>query len=107
VGVNVGALRFPLVLGAGGGAIYNLNDVTSSASATNCYDQIMKLAYLNQQSDGGSLTLRRGKKCLTEDELNAINNQDVQRNHPLNCANINAKPYPYYDAGLMKVMLIP
>ena len=27
--------------------------------------------------------------------------QDVARFHPLNCAKINAKPYPYFDAGLM------
>lgn len=103
----------------------------ASSTAGLCYDQLMKLAFLNQQSDGGAIELRRGKKCLTLDgqwlcfsiyiikanmrtylsahpdpmvtELNAIANQEVQRNHPLNCANINAKPYPYYDAGLMKV----
>ena len=37
-----------------------------ASTASSCYDQIVRLAYLNQQSDGGSLQLRRGKACLTE-----------------------------------------
>ena len=68
-----------------------------------CYKSIIRLAYLNQQQDGGSLSLRRGLNCLTEQELNDINDQDTARNHPLNCANLNAKPYPYFDGGLMKM----
>lgn len=28
-------------------------------------------------------------------------NSDVASNHPLNCAKMNAKPYPYFDGGLM------
>lgn len=31
-----------------------------------CYNAVMRLAYLNQQSDKGALELRRGKKCLTQ-----------------------------------------
>jgi hypothetical protein len=31
-----------------------------------CYDQLMKLAFLNQDQDEGSLQLRRSRKCLTE-----------------------------------------
>eukprot|EP01038_Epipyxis_sp_PR26KG_P005588 gene5588-7716_t len=73
----------------------------SSTTATQCYNTIMRLAYLNQQSDVGSLELRQGKPCLTETQLNAINNQDVADFHPLNCAKMNAKPYPYFDAGIM------
>lgn len=73
----------------------------SEQTANDCYDQIMRLAYLNQQSDSGSLVLRAGMKCLTQEELNDINNEDTADNHPLNCAKINAKPYPYYDAGVM------
>lgn len=73
----------------------------SAQTAQDCYDQIMRLAYLNQQSDSGSLVLRQGMKCLTQDELNLIAQEETADNHPLNCAKINAKPYPYYDAGVM------
>jgi len=59
------------------------------------------LSYLNQQSDGKSLRLRNGNRCLNQTELDAILNQDVANNHPLNCAKINAKPYPYFDGGIM------
>ena len=65
----------------------------------------MRLAYLNQQSDLGSLGLRRGRPCLTQDELDDIDNKQQRENHPLNCAKMNAKPYPYFDAGVMKVPL--
>lgn len=74
---------------------------TNSATANECYDTISRLAFLNQQSDSASLVLRQGKECLTEDELNAINNQNERDTHPLNCAKMNAKPYPYFDGGVM------
>jgi hypothetical protein len=75
----------------------------TTATATQCYDMVMRLAHLNQQLDGGSLVLRGGKDCLTLAELNtlAATNRDVAEYHPLNCAKINAKPHPYYDAGIM------
>lgn len=78
------------------------NPATDSEDIKNdCYETIMRLAYLNQQMDGGALVLRAGDKCLTEAQLNAIQNQDVAQNHPLNCAKLNAKPYPYFDGGVM------
>lgn len=67
----------------------------------NCYDLILRLAYLNQQNDNGALNLRRSADCLTQTELDAINNQQERENHPLNCAKLNAKPYPYFDGGVM------
>lgn len=73
----------------------------SKATGDQCYNTVMRLAYLNQQSDVGSLVLRAGKACLNQTQLNAINNQDVADFHPLNCAKINAKPYPYFDGGIM------
>lgn len=73
----------------------------SQATADQCYQTMMRLAYLNQQSDLGSLTLRANKPCLTQTELDEIRNQDVQHYHPLNCAKMNAKPYPYFDGGVM------
>lgn len=73
----------------------------SQATAQACYDTMMRLAYLNQQNDIGSLTLRAAKPCLTQAQLDAINNEDTADNHPLNCAKLNAKPFPYFDGGLM------
>merc|ERR1719218_581867 len=64
-----------------------------------CYEMMMRLTYLNQQSDGGALALRRSADCLTEDELDNINDKNTRENHPLNCAKLNAKPYPYFDGG--------
>jgi hypothetical protein len=79
------------------------NATPCATSGKDCLDQVMRLAYLNQQSDQGSLALRRGKPCLTQTELDAILNINERQNHPLNCAKINAKPYPYFDAGVMRV----
>lgn len=73
----------------------------SAATATDCYNSIMRLAYLNQQSDSGSLVLRAGQKCYTQDQLNAQATTDIADFHPLNCAKMNAKPYSYFDGGVM------
>jgi hypothetical protein len=82
----------------------SLYNATPCATAgADCLDQVMRLAYLNQQSDMGSLALRRGQPCLTQTELDAILNANERQNHPLNCAKMNAKPYPYFDAGVMRV----
>jgi len=70
-------------------------------SMNTCYDSIRRLAYLNQQSDKLSLTYRANKPCLTVTDLNQIRNRDVADFHPLNCAKLNAKPFPYFDAGIM------
>ena len=75
--------------------------VSDPSAAKPCYDAMMRLAYLNQQSDSGSLILRTSKPCLTSDQLDAILNQDVADYHPLNCAKLNAKPYSYFDGGVM------
>ena len=66
-----------------------------------CYEIVRRLAYLNQQRDMGSLLLRQTKSCLTQEELESIQNQNERENHPLNCAKLNAKPFPYFDGGIM------
>jgi len=66
-----------------------------------CYELMVRLSYLNQQEDLGALVMRQGRQCLTETELDEINNVQIEENHPLNCAKMNAKPFPYFDAGLM------
>ena len=67
-----------------------------------CYDQLMRLAYLNQQRDAVSLILRAGKQCLTQKQIKELgNDENTRKNHPLNCAKLNAKPFPYFDGGIM------
>ena len=78
------------------------NAFCSGDDEDTCYRQMMRLTYLNQQRDGGALNLRRGADCLTEQELDDINDKNTRENHPLNCAKLNAKPYPYFDGGPIK-----
>lgn len=66
-----------------------------------CFAAIRRLAYLNQQSDKLSLSLRSNLPCLTEAALKALGNDDTANFHPLNCAKMNARPHPYFDGGLM------
>ena len=47
-------------------------DADSNATADACFDAMMRIAYLNQQSDRGSLTLRALEKCLTDNKMNNI-----------------------------------
>lgn len=78
-------------------------DEVPCGDSDECYEQVMRLAFLNQQSDGGSLQLRGNAKCLTAEQLDAISNKNERENHPLNCAKLNAKPFPYFDGGVMKL----
>jgi len=114
----------------------SLEDVPCADSDA-CHDTIVRLAYLNQQSDGGALQvsspslrrrssrgvvgvvavaswlrpltphaplqLRRGAGCLSTEELDDISNKNERENHSRNCAKLNAKPYPYFDGGLVKM----
>ena len=58
-------------------------------------DTAMALAYLNQRE-----TLAASNRaCLTQDQLEAINNKNERENHPQNCAKLNAAFTPYFDAG--------
>ena len=63
-----------------------------------CYDLMVRLSYLNQQEDLGALVMRQGMNCLTEEELNEMNQQEAE-NHPRNCAKMNAKPWPSLMLG--------
>ena len=74
---------------------------SSSEEQEECYEIVRRLAHLNQQRDGLSLTLRQGKECLSEQALELIRNTNERETHPLNCAKLNAKPFPYFDAGIM------
>lgn len=59
-------------------------------------DTVMELAFLNQKEDLAA----RGRRCLTQEELEDISNKNERENHPQNCAKINAAFTPYFDAGL-------
>jgi hypothetical protein len=79
------------------------NKTPCSVGHADCFEAVMRLAYLNQESDLGSLGLRRGRPCLNQYELDQIPDMITRETHPLNCAKLNAKPYPYFDGGLMRV----
>lgn len=60
-------------------------------------ETVMKLAFLDQKRN---LALT-GRRCMTREELEAINNKNARENSPFNCAKINAAFTPYFDAGLV------
>ena len=61
---------------------------------------VWKLAYINQDAADSPLKAA-GLNCLTQTELNNINNNNQRENHPQNCAKLNAAVKPYFDGGLM------
>ena len=63
---------------------------------------VWKLAYINQDAEGSPLKAA-GLSCLTQNQLNNINNNNRRENHPQNCAKLNAAVKPYFDGGLMNV----
>jgi len=61
---------------------------------------VWQLAYINQDAAGSALK-EAGLSCLTQQQLNNINNNNQRENHPQNCAKLNAAVKPYFDGGLM------
>merc|ERR1711871_791674 len=57
------------------------------------------LAYIKQEAQISA----RGEQCLTQQQLQNINNQNRRENHPLNCAKLNAAVTPYFDGGVKKM----
>lgn len=60
-------------------------------------ETIMDLAFLRQKE----ILAATGRRCLTEEELEAIQNKNQRENHPQNCAKLNAAFTPYHDSGLV------
>merc|ERR1719473_629906 len=62
--------------------------------------ELRDLAYMRQTA----FLEAQGKSCLTQQELNAINNKNARENHPQNCAKLNAAGggTPYFNAGVMQ-----
>merc|ERR1711871_615219 len=63
---------------------------------------VWKLAYINQDAPDSPLK-QAGLNCLTQNQLNNINNNNQRENPPQNCAKLNAAVKPYFDGGLMTV----
>jgi len=59
---------------------------------------IKKMAFLNHKEELAA----EGQTCLTQDELNDINNQNQRDTNPRNCAKVNTA-HPYFDGGLQSV----
>jgi len=66
---------------------------------------ILKFALLDQHAK----LAKTNKKCMTIDELEALNNNNDEERHPRNCAKMNAnmdangQRTPYFDGGLVKM----
>merc|ERR1711871_247792 len=81
-----------------------LDDSTSTQSMfvdeNNKVDTVTALK-LSTLTDQKKLLSDHGTSCLTEDELNKIQNKNQRENHPRNCAKLNALETPYFNAGLV------
>jgi len=62
-------------------------------------ETVQQLSFLRQKE----ILAATGRKCLTEEELEAISNKNQRENHPQNCAKLNAAQHPYFDAGAVQV----
>jgi len=61
--------------------------------------RVKRLALLDQEAE----LAVTGNLCLSQEELEAINNQDEREYHPRNCAKMNGAAHPYFDGGLQQV----
>mmetsp|Transcript_40605 Transcript_40605/g.100340 ORF Transcript_40605/g.100340 Transcript_40605/m.100340 type:complete len:922 (-) Transcript_40605:60-2825(-) len=69
--------------------------VTAGGAQAPDMDTAMMLAYLGQHE----ALAAQNSACLTQEELENINNKNERENHPRNCAKLNAAFTPYFDAG--------
>ncbi len=60
---------------------------------------LKKMAFIKQSS----FLTNPDQGCLTQVELDAINNEQVRENHPRNCAKLNAAFFPYFDGGRLTI----
>lgn len=60
---------------------------------------IKTMAFLNQEN----ILANKAQRCLEQEELENINNQNEREYHPRNCAKMNAADHPYFDGGLQQV----
>lgn len=79
----------------------NFKTMFYAADATVDLTTIMYVAFLGQKQQLAAF----GKRCLNQTELNAINDPNVRRFHPRNCAKLNAAYTPYFDGGLITMRM--
>lgn len=75
------------------------NDCSSSDKCSANLKKIKSMALLDQEKDLAT----SGDRCLTQEDLQEIGNDNERETHPNNCAKINAKDHPYFDGGLQQV----
>jgi hypothetical protein len=64
-----------------------------------CFD-VRRTRYIGQEAE---LQTKFGVGCLSQTELEDINNQNQRENTPQNCAKLNGKAHPYFDAGVVNI----
>jgi len=63
---------------------------------------LWNLMYINQEQELQE-KFGAGVTCLSQQELDAINNKNSRENRPQNCAKLNGKAHPYFDAGVVTI----
>merc|ERR1712110_336769 len=61
--------------------------------------KVKSMALLDQELDLAA----RGEACLSQEDLEEIDNDNERETNPNNCAKINGKDHPYFDGGLQQV----
>ena len=64
-----------------------------------CFN-VRRTRYIGQEAE---LQTKFGVGCLSQTELEDINNQNQRENTPQNCAKLNGKAHPYFDAGVVNI----
>lgn len=73
---------------------------TGTALTQAAQDVAWNLMYIGQEAE---LQTKFGVGCLSQTDLEAINNQNQRENTPQNCAKLNGKAHPYFDAGVVSI----
>jgi hypothetical protein len=63
-------------------------------------DTLWNLMYIGQEEE---LKTKFGATCLSQAQLDEIKNQNQRENTPQNCAKLNGKAHPYFDAGVTTI----
>jgi len=73
----------------------------TNAAKTETADAVAwNLMYIGQEAE---LQTKFGVGCLSQAELEDIGNANRRENTPQNCAKLNGKAHPYFDAGVVNI----
>lgn len=82
-------------------AAFGAGSQQKTATAKMNADQTLwNLMYIGQEEE---LQSKFSVSCLSQTELEAIKNQNQRENTPQNCAKLNGKAHPYFDAGVTTI----